>query len=445
MPVVASEELTILRIASVVMDLKRIEVIRNVRDRYGWSEGVFGIKLDVLGDAHIRGKVGGKAGAPGLHILDVILIDVDGLIGEAASQLDLRVYLDLPWERHTAPCQEPVRNISCSIGIQIGADERRGKIAQVGIGFIERALGQAPDIGGIKLVVALKRNLCRQFKLTTPGELVEKPSLTQSIRTRWGTKLLFGAAFLVLAIVPVLWYAIGSTTTPLKKFWSPIASAEGAALVCVSVQDDYPPNGQPTALENKNSELLSYQKDRWVNRLGLADATALAQMAGVLYSRGKDYQVAAAQSVGLNQLRHGPVILIGAFNNDWTLRMTRDLRFGFSNDQKTGQHWIVDRVRHNRLDLEINSKTPYKNIVVDYGLVGRFNDPVCGCTVVIASGLGEYGTIAAGEFLSHDEYFRKILDRAPKRWEKMNMEIVIATKVVNGDSGPPYVVDTHFW
>src|SRR5450756_705061 len=172
MPVVVSEELSILRIAGVVMDLERIEVIRNVRDRYGWSEGVFGIQLDVLGDSRIRGKVSGKAWAHGRYILDVILIDVDGLIGKAASQLDLRVDLDLPWERHTAPCQESVRNISCSIGIQIGADERRGKIAQVGIRFIDRALGQAPDVGGIKLVVALKRNLCRQFKLTVPGTSV---------------------------------------------------------------------------------------------------------------------------------------------------------------------------------------------------------------------------------------------------------------------------------
>lgn len=258
-------------------------------------------------------------------------------------------------------------------------------------------------------------------RITMPGALVEQPILTGSDRPWWRTKLLFGAVSLVSATVSVLWYAIGSTSTPLKKFWAPITSAEGTTLVCVSVQDDYPPSARPAALANEKPELLSYQKDRWVNRLGLADATALAQMAGVLYSRGKDYQVAGAQSVGLNQLRHGPVVLIGAFNNDWTLRMTRDLRFGFSNDQTTGQHWIVDRVRHNRLDLEINSKTPYKNIVVDYGLVSRFNDPVCGCTVVIAAGLGEYGTIAAGEFLSHDEYFKQILGRAPRRWEKMNI------------------------
>src|SRR5258708_34064039 len=40
------------------------------------------------------------------------------------------------------------------------------------MGFIDGGLGQAPDIGGIKLVVALKRNLCRQFKLTVSGTSV---------------------------------------------------------------------------------------------------------------------------------------------------------------------------------------------------------------------------------------------------------------------------------
>src|SRR6185437_12049527 len=39
-----------------------------------------------------------------------------------------------------------------------------------------------------------------------------------------------------------------------------------------------------------------------------------------------------------SDLRQGPVVLVGAFNNEWSLRLTRDLRFSLAMD--TGKRII---------------------------------------------------------------------------------------------------------
>jgi len=35
--------------------------------------------------------------------------------------------------------------------------------------------------------------------------------------------------------------------------------------------------------------------------------------------------------------------------------------------------------------------------------------------------------------------------QAPRNWERKNVELVIATKVIDGSPGPPRVVAAHFW
>ena len=61
------------------------------------------------------------------------------------------------------------------------------------------------------------------------------------------------------------------------------------------------------------------------------------------------------------------------------------------------------------------------------------------------SGLGESGTIAAGEFLTDAKEMEEAVKHAPKNWRKGNGEIIIATQVISGKSGPPRVIAMHYW
>ena len=56
-----------------------------------------------------------------------------------------------------------------------------------------------------------------------------------------------------------------------------------------------------------------------------------------------------------------------------------------------------------------------------------------------------YGTEAAAEFLANPAYMETVASKVPQGWENKNIEIVIETKLVNGNSGPPSAVATHFW
>jgi hypothetical protein len=65
--------------------------------------------------------------------------------------------------------------------------------------------------------------------------------------------------------------------------------------------------------------------------------------------------------------------------------------------------------------------------------------------VVVAAGIMQYGTIAAGEFLTNSKYLDQLAKQAPSNWQHKNMQVVIATKVINGNSGPPSIAEVYFW
>ena len=65
--------------------------------------------------------------------------------------------------------------------------------------------------------------------------------------------------------------------------------------------------------------------------------------------------------------------------------------------------------------------------------------------VVVASGIAAYGTIAAGEFLTNPKYVELVAQRAPAHWERGNLEVVFSAGIVEGVTGPPQPLATHFW
>ncbi len=84
-------------------------------------------------------------------------------------------------------------------------------------------------------------------------------------------------------------------------------------------------------------------------------------------------------------------------------------------------------------------------MIKDYALVSRLNDPTTEQMVVVAAGLGSYGTEAAGEFLSNPKYMQNFISQAPSGWSKKNFQLVLETEVINDNPGQPHVVASQFW
>ena len=120
--------------------------------------------------------------------------------------------------------------------------------------------------------------------------------------------------------------------------------------------------------------------------------------------------------ISVGDLRERPAILIGGFNNSWTLEMTDNLRFRFAY-----LHQIQDRFDKGR------SWKANRDFTEDYAIISRILNSKTGEILITAAGIGQAGTRAAGEFLTSPEDINSLLLAAPKGWEKRNLQIIYCT------------------
>jgi hypothetical protein len=179
--------------------------------------------------------------------------------------------------------------------------------------------------------------------------------------------------------------------------------------------------------------------------IALSDATTLAGVAGILRSYRKAYLIRPYILMDLPQLRTEPAVLIGAFNNPWTLRLTANLRFHFIGGLTTTSRWLADRKNPDMKNWKVDSSRPYSVVTDDWAMISRFRDPETEHWIVAAAGLSRFGTIAAGEFLTNPIHLEELARRVPANWGRRNLQVIIATTVINGQPGPPRILATEVW
>jgi hypothetical protein len=239
----------------------------------------------------------------------------------------------------------------------------------------------------------------------------------------------------VFGIAAVAFLGSWAKTSALEKFWAPLLASPDPVLVYIGGYAMDPPQEQPVSLTDlQNAERVAY-----------ADATAFARIISLLSTHHKLYRTRLQISAKVDDLKDGPAVLIGAFNNSWTLRLTGQLRFGFARNPETHISWIEDRENPTAMKWSHQMTAPYTNVQEDYAIVSRVVDPTTGRVVVTASGLAKFGTEAAGEFLTNPVYMEQISRQSPKGWERRNMQIVIQAHVIGRSSGPPQIVAAHFF
>jgi hypothetical protein len=107
--------------------------------------------------------------------------------------------------------------------------------------------------------------------------------------------------------------------------------------------------------------------------------------------------------------------------------------------------WIDDQQNASRKDWQVDLNLSRTEVSEDYAIISRIVDPTTERFVVVAAGVEAYGTMAAGEFLSDPTFMEAVAKQAPSNWERKNIQIVLGTKVINGNSGPPRVLATYYW
>jgi hypothetical protein len=255
-------------------------------------------------------------------------------------------------------------------------------------------------------------------------------------------------AFLALGVALAVAAGAGIAVWPerapaaIQRFWSPVwGSADSAMLAMGNPALPVSPPAPFPAVEGGPSFLEVMKADN----LAFSDALTMARITGIFREYGKKkLDVRRGTAFTLTDLRKGPLILVGAFNNPWTMRLTKDLRFTYE-PQENHVGAIRDRQTASNNRWTYDPNLPYSKITQDYAMVSRFVDPLTERMVVVVGGMGRDGTLAAGEFVTEPRYLEMLASRAPRNWEKKNLQVVLATDVVRGNTGPPRILATYFW
>jgi hypothetical protein len=265
-------------------------------------------------------------------------------------------------------------------------------------------------------------------------------------RWRWATV----SAFLLLGLVLVgaavetgerLWWH-SEAHSPLDVFWGPLIHGKEPVLFCVADQSQYPVITLRDANDPTRKTLL---KDD-LTAIVMDDLSPVVQVAGMLQSNGKNFTLKGESATDLTDLRNGPTVFIGAFDNEWTLRLTAPLRYHFDNNPTMTEFRIVDSSDPSKPGWTINrlqqmGTKSYR----DFAIIARFTDSTTGKLAVVVAGVGRGGTRVAGEYLTDPADLAQLEPIAARAGNKKNMEVVLSTQIIDGEPGTPKVEASYFW
>ena len=276
-----------------------------------------------------------------------------------------------------------------------------------------------------------------------PALLENLPAARKTSRVRW---LVLACVVLALGVAVVLlaprFRRPGATAS--DRFWAPVLASPNRAVLCIGSAERAIPTGSTAGSSEETLTLFDLHRSER-EKVAFSDALTMARLAGLLRAKGKQFHIRQEASATLADLTEGPAILIGAFDNDWTLRLTGPLRYRFEFDTVRQVSLIRDRQNPLRADWTVDWSVPYLQFGRDYAIVSRVLDRTTKQPVVVAAGITRYGTIAAGEFLAEESRMAELDRVAPRGWERRNIQIVLSAPVIRGSSGSPEIVATHVW
>jgi hypothetical protein len=241
-------------------------------------------------------------------------------------------------------------------------------------------------------------------------------------------------------------YRLVQAVSNVDRFWEPVTSSPYPTTYCLGEPDHrtVPETTQPgKGTATVSSEQQLQDELRFSGRLNMSDVVTLTHTTAPLAAHHGAFRVLPASETSFTQLREGPDVLIGAFDNPWTLRITQALHYGFLTKESSWQ--IVDHRSQQPSPWAVQMNLPIQNLARDYAIVARIHDNTTGQPVIIVAGISDQGTEAAGEVVYNPVYLKSLLDRAPKDWNRRNLEAVIGTRVIDGHPGPPDILAVHTW
>ena len=290
-----------------------------------------------------------------------------------------------------------------------------------------------------------------------PAPASETVSSNRPSRHRTVTSMVLIAVVCVAAVVGI----ISKPATPIDRFWKPYfassrpvvlySGANAVYMLSGAFMDQYKATHHLDALENQGREfavplpagtklgaedLVPYTNEF----ITIGDLSANVRLASLIASHRKLFDLRCGEDVAFSDLRQSPAILIGAFNNSWTLELTGDLPFILQHSNV-----MTIRDRANGTQVWTPTFTPDNKVTMDYAVVTRIPHSNTGQVLVAIAGITQAGTHAAADFLTDPDQVKKLAATLPADWDQKSLQFVLQTKVVNNIPTLPVVVATKSW
>lgn len=253
------------------------------------------------------------------------------------------------------------------------------------------------------------------------------------------SKAVWWATALVVLSVAVaagfLWkYRVAPPQTAVDAFWAPVIHDQHSVILCT---------GSSAFAPNNYSGVTTADKTIEYPFVSMQTASAISEISSTLEHGGAATQLMPSATTALPDLREHSVILLGGYNNDWSLRLLQPLRYHFLPFTSAGRESIVDQTQP-QAHWERDTRQPYSS-ADDYALVARFRDPTIDGWVVVLAGEGRNGTEAAAQFVASPHYVELLKDRIGSGFATRNLEAVLKVSVIEGKTGAPSILAVYSW
>jgi hypothetical protein len=261
---------------------------------------------------------------------------------------------------------------------------------------------------------------------------------------------------LLLATAAGLWFwAAPTTESDFRAFWRPWVGSSKPVIIAMGSNAVYRLSDALTERYAREHGLEPYGVEFFVpleataplkggdltpaydSFVALGDVAAISSIVGNLASHHQTFQERFPNDVSFAELRNNATVLVGGFNNPMTIALTKSLPFVFRarneiDDTTNGRKWIL----HASLDSHDTE---------DYAIVTRMPNRNGDAPVLSVAGMGQYGTIAAANFVCNPAVVSQLARGLPPHWEDRNLQVVLHVKVVDFKATSIEIVARQVW
>ena len=289
---------------------------------------------------------------------------------------------------------------------------------------------------------------------------IEQPESTPTSQPR-RRRLMISLSAIVLPCLAFGILFLLRPIAPINLFWEPFISAPNPVLIYSGANavyllspdfiNRYKSTHHLDGLKSQGLEfvvpispdtklgpddLIGYKNDY----LTIGDLAANVRVASLLANHRQRFDLRLGDDVVFGDLRQNPTVLIGAFNNSWTMELTGDLPFNVY-----GAQVLSIREQANPGRIWTPTYASDGRATVDYAVITRMPRSKTGQALIAIAGLTQKGTQGAADFVTDPEQMKRLSISAPKDWYRKNLQFILQTKVVNNTATSPVVVAIKTW